>query len=121
MVPATAVQSKSGAHASLLANKTPPFPWTFALILNLFLCENMENLPLNREGAGLRQSKSKSEPKPYLTPKQVQKLSKTKNSSLRRNTEFWTQLGFDLGRLKYIRGPSKYLSPPFFKCCLYAF
>ena len=35
----TAVQSKSGAHASLLVKKYPPFPWTFALILYHFLLE----------------------------------------------------------------------------------
>ncbi len=45
--PATAVQSQSGACASLLVNKIPPFPWIFVLILYPFSGENMENLPLN--------------------------------------------------------------------------
>ncbi len=45
--PVTVVRSKSGAYASLLVNKIPPFPWTFALILYPFSCENMENLHLN--------------------------------------------------------------------------
>ncbi len=36
ILPATAVQSQSGAYASLLVNKIPPFPWIFALILYPF-------------------------------------------------------------------------------------
>ena len=44
--PGTAVQLKSGAHASLLVRNLPPFPWTSPLILYPFLDENVENLPL---------------------------------------------------------------------------
>ncbi len=45
-----------------------------------------------REGAGLRQSQSKLEPKPILNPKQVQKLSKTKNSFPEKCISPWLSL-----------------------------
>ena len=41
--PVTAVKSKSETYASLLVEKTPPFPWTFALILSTFLLESMDH------------------------------------------------------------------------------